>query len=363
MTFLGVSWHKKVQYYACSVDNVIDGAARYIRQNGVRSLEEELPETCRHFDKMEETKEMLDSALKNLIKSCVTSNNNGSAALNNSKTVIVLFTTWPTDPTKVQIHNNTLRNWASLKPKVKLVVFTNSSEDADLAKSYGARTLPILKHGSGSPVLKWMFLTIIKMYNSSHLFGYVNSDILFTNTLMDTLESVIKTKDMKKPFFLVGRRINVDNIQTNETETFSSLKQVAKERGVLFGANAEDYFITNDVFPWINIVDVVVGRIAYDNWIVGHVICKLKYDVIDLTDTVLAVHQTTTSGGNFEGFKSKDAHYNNALFKHLRMRPNFDTGFTICSQEYTGYNLCGDVQIYKRKTFWEKCKCPANVLF
>lgn len=363
MLFFGVSWHKKSQSYGCTVDNVIDSLTSFIRKNGDRKLEEELPETCRQSEKTSDAAVVFKNALTNLTEYCRKKSNSVHSSDSRSQSVIVLFTTWSTDPSKVHIHNTTLKNWASLKPEVEIIVFTNSSEDSKLADSFGARTLPILKHGGGSPVLKWMFTTVIDMYNRSQLFGYVNSDILFTSSLVDTLKSVIRTKDMNKPFFLVGRRINVEDILQNETETFSDIEKVAKDRGQLFGANAEDFFITNSKFPWQNIIDVVVGRLAYDNWIVGHVICKLKIDVIDITDTVLAVHQTTKIGGNFEGFKSKDAHFNNALFKKLGIVPQFDTGFTICSQELTRYDLCGLVGIYKRRTFWEKCKCPTTVLF
>lgn len=365
MTFLGISWHKKVRYYTCSIDNVIDSVTKYIRHNGRRSLAQDMPDTCSNFDG--ETGHAFDDALKSLIKYCNLNNKREEAVVtggNISNPVIILFTTWAPDSSKSEMHSITLRNWASLQPKVKVVVFTNSTEDGKLAKSFGGHTLPILRHGGGgTPVLKWMFLTVMELYSSSHLFGYVNSDILFTSKLTDTLETVLRTKNMTKPFVLVGRRINVENILSNETTTHLDLEKISKDRGELFGANAEDFFITHSGFPWKDIIDVVVGRLAYDNWFVGHVICKMRIDVIDLTETVLAVHQTTKKGGNFEGFKSANAHYNNALFKKLGFIPIFETGFTICAQELTGYNLCGDIEVSKRQTFWDKCKCPVKVLF
>ncbi|XP_045185527.2 uncharacterized protein LOC123543517 [Mercenaria mercenaria] len=365
MAFFGITWHKKSQYYACSVDNVIDGTAMYIRKNGALSLEETLPESCRKFEDKTDTEESFNTAVKKLVDFCRSTNKSSkTAAANISNPVIILFTTWPRDASKDHIHTLTLRNWANLKPKVEVVVFTNSTEDEKLAKSFGARTLPILRHaGGGAPVLKWMFLTVMKTHPSSKLFGYVNADILFTNKLTDTLEAVLRIKNTSKPIFLVGRRINVEHVLPNETDSFSSLEKISKERGKLFYPNAEDYFITNAAFPWKKIIDVVIGRLAYDNWIVGHVICNMRIDVIDLSETVLAVHQTTKNGGNYEGFKNKHAHYNNALFKKLRIIPIFETGFTICSQELTKYNLCGDIYVFKRQSFWEKCKCPTTVLF
>lgn len=366
MTFIGLSWHQKSQQIlACTVDSVIDGAAKYIRQNGALSFEDTLPESCRKLEEKVDTLESFNNAIKDIFKSCTISKANRLAKINDSYPVITLFTTWTPDVSKDRLHTLTLQNWANLSPKIQVVVFTNSSDDKKLAKLFGAKTLPILRHGGGgAPVLKWMFQTVMKKYNTSKLFGYVNADIMFTNKLTHTLEGILNIKDMSKPIFLVGRRVNVDvNILLNATDLFSNLEKISKENGVLFGANAEDYFITNAAFPWEEIVDVVIGRLAYDNWIVGHVICGMNIDVIDLTETVLAVHQTTKKGGNYEGFKNKHAHYNNALFKKLKIIPIFDTGFTICSQELTKYNLCDDIQVIKRETFWEKCKCPSKVLF
>ena len=366
MTFIGLTWHNKAhQYNACTVDNAVHSAAEYIRHNGALSFEETLPENCRHLDGKLNSIDTLHDALKNFSKFCTVSKIKRLSTANSSHPVTTLFTTWPPDTSKDRIHTLTLRNWANLRPKVKLVVFTNSSEDVKLAKSFGADTFPILRHGGGgAPVLKWMFQTVMKKYATSKLFGYINADIIFTDKLTQTLDAITQIKNMSEPVFLVGRRINLDvNILLNKTDPLSNLETISKEKGVLFGANAEDYFITNAVFPWEKIADVVVGRLAYDNWIVGHVICSMRIDVIDLSETVLAVHQTTKKGGNYEGFKSKHAHHNNALFKKLKYIPIFETGFTICSQELTKFNLCDDVYVSRRETFWDKCKCPTKVLF
>ncbi|KAL4237825.1 hypothetical protein ACF0H5_002537 [Mactra antiquata] len=364
MMFFGLTWHKKINYHPCVVDNVIEGVVRYIQNNGAHRLEHHMPESCARFDNAENMKETFNTALKNLLDICESRKIKINQASYKHSPLITLFTSWSPDSSKDPIHNNTLRNWASLQPEVKIVVFTNNTEDTNLAKSYGAHVMPILRHGGGgAPVLKWMFQSVMKQFNNCQLYGYVNSDILFTPSLVKSLKKVVLDKDMTKPLFLVGRRINVLNVSRNETDNYHLLEKVAKQRGELFGANAEDFFITNSAFPWSSIVDVVVGRLAYDNWLVGHVICKMKIDVIDLTNTVLAVHQTTKKGGNFEGFKNKDAHFNNALFKQLKIIPIFETGFTICSQELTYNTLCEDIEITKRETFWEKCKCPATVLF
>ena len=361
MAFLGVNWNRKENAPACSVDNVLEGLSRYIQGSGARSLADVMAEPCVKSVNSEKTMEAVVESVKGLIAVCKQRNESRKLQRALRQPIITLFTTWaPTnDSEKKEIHQRTLQNWASLKPHVEIVVFTNSSDDKLMAEKHGAEVLPVLQHrGGGAPILRWMFEAVKKDHIVSTLLGYVNSDILFTDKLISTLEAIIKTKDMKKPVFIVGRRINVKDVTSNETETYAEIERIAKNRGELFGANAEDFFITNTAFPWPKIVDVVVGRLAYDNWIVGHVICNMKIDVIEVTDTVTSVHQTSKAGGNYEGFKSKHANHNNALFKAKGIHPKFESGFTICAPEYTFYNLCGDVQILKRTDFWQECACP-----
>lgn len=63
----------------------------------------------------------------------------------------------------------------------------------------------------------------------------------------------------------------------------------ARGRGELFAPNAEDYFfIAFNNFPWHRVADVVVGRRAYDNYLVGLAILQ-RVTVVDATTTIVAV--------------------------------------------------------------------------
>jgi len=64
----------------------------------------------------------------------------------------------------------------------------------------------------------------------------------------------------------------------------------ARQRGQqLFAEYAEDYFLIafND-FPWHRVIDVVIGRPAYDNYLVGLAI-RQNVTVVDATSTLLAL--------------------------------------------------------------------------
>ena len=110
---------------------------------------------------------------------------------------------------------------------------------------------------------------------------------------------------------------------------------VSKARGQIFASNAEDYFITTRVYPWEDIPDLVIGRRAYDNWLVFQA-RKSKHTVIDVTNTVLAVHQTT-EGGNFEGLTHANKDYNFKLLRRLDEKINYDTGWINCAEIYSKY--------------------------
>ncbi len=48
------------------------------------------------------------------------------------------------------------------------------------------------------------------------------------------------------------------------------LRELAAAGGTDGWVAAEDYFISSrDGFPWHKIPNVVIGRVAYDNWMVG----------------------------------------------------------------------------------------------
>lgn len=134
---------------------------------------------------------------------------------------------------------------------------------------------------------------------------------------------------------IVGRRSNVDMSKTYETTNTTTTRSlfhaedveiVAKKFGKLFMTCAEDYFFvaggfdsenssdrdsseptpdgnrTSSFFPWHRFADVVVGRSAYDNYLVAMAI-QLNVSVVDATDTLTALHQTD-SGATGPGIMS-----------------------------------------------------------
>ena len=97
-------------------------------------------------------------------------------------------------------------------------------------------------------------------------------------------------------------------------------------------ADAEDFFIiTPGTFNWDEIPDLVVGRPGYDNWLVNYVYHKQNENrfLIDLTETVITIHQTGLDGNKASFEARNDTKWNGRPWKEL------DHGLTTCASLQT----------------------------
>lgn len=266
--------------------------------------------------------------------------------------LLTLFTSWNDSPEKSLVHNLTLQNWLMLRPFVIPVIFTNETSVAEECARNGFETRHItVAAADGIPVLKYMYRDVMENYNTT-FYAYSNGDILYTETLLDTLLQLRNsTIDLDKPAIIVGQRSNVDNVTKSEGSSWSNITKIAKERGKLFTGWAEDYFITPRSFPWKDIAEVVIGRRAYDNWLVYNS-RKSKHTVIDGTKTILAVHQTTKAG-NFEGHGHKNRDYNHNLLVKMYKRIKYNAGVIECIENFTNYEK--DAIVVKSRTVHKSC--------
>jgi len=112
---------------------------------------------------------------------------------------------------------------------------------------------------------------------------------------------------------VIGRRTNVPGNDELRRYLPTDVAELAKNNGTLFMRCAEDYFImTAQGYPWYQVPrDVVVGRAAYDNFLVFNAL-RHRVSVVDATDTVTALHQTD-SEGNMAGHRTRFSRYNKQL--------------------------------------------------
>ncbi|KAL3855430.1 hypothetical protein ACJMK2_014641 [Sinanodonta woodiana] len=259
---------------------------------------------------------------------------------------------------KVLVYNNTLYNWQTFKPHVQLILFTNNTSVSEKVNCSHWNIFPVLFYSdSGIPTIKAMFKQAKELYNTTW-YGYFNGDILLTEDILKTLEYVSSVLDQfsNASILIIGRRINVLNVTSEEVREINGIKESARSRGSLHYIYAEDYFITNTHFPWDKIPEFVIGRAGYDNWIVGHARCDLGAIVIDATETLTAVHQDTTKDETEDGFTSADARYNFELLQRLPRR--FLQGLTTCAEWKTFRTIkTGRIELVKRDDKHKDCTC------
>ena len=307
------------------------------------------------------------------------------------------------------MHNLTTRNWLSLRPFVIPVVFTNEPAIASDCREKGWLVHAIrIASSDGFPVMKYMYEDVIAAYSTT-FYAYSNSDILYTNTLIETLIAIAYNSDAFTPCFsnlsraslggtrrdapvgleiaglsnktidtaspvdtrvglaksgltnnaldtaspvvtrvelvksgltkrsllMVGKRTNVDHVTKKESSTWDLLTSTARRRGELFTPDAMDYFIVTKDFPWKLFPEVTIGRQNYDNFLV-FLARKLNLTVIDATNTLLAVHQTT-SAGNFESRYRKSQDFDLKMLLNIYDCITWRAGFSKCAEFKSKY--------------------------
>lgn len=259
--------------------------------------------------------------------------------INMSETLLTLFSTWTRNDEMSTIQKNTLKNWASFKPVINPVIFTNDTILAKEAETSGWTVRNISKTAeNGLPVLKYMYIDAIKS-SDSIFYGYANSDILFDGGLIKTLVNLVYTlqKDISfRPLFLTGLRWNVINVTENDISRRKNISGLVKKKGQVFVTSAQDYFITNRIYPWKDIPEVVVGAIAYDNWLVANAREK-KHFTINTSRTILALHQSIDVNQHRSHFRDTVNYNANLLQNIYKINLPYHKGFLECIERYTDF--------------------------
>ena len=260
----------------------------------------------------------------------------------NTTKLLTLATTFCDRAEKEYIYRNTIINLGLLAPEVQPVLFVKGNRMNNLttlAVANGWKITSLRRtHKSGVPFLKDMFKDIQKNHEST-FYGYMNGDILFDQRLVETLSAVKQYFHLVRNILVTGRRINYKM----RGEKIDKLDQVVhmSVNGTLFAPNAEDYFITTyNGFPWPVLKDVVIGKPAYDNYVVAMGI-QNNATVIDATKTVMALHQTGRDG-NYAGHK-KDPTVNTGIIGNF----NYTKGLTSCAQWFTDLDASGNIYCFK----------------
>ena len=261
---------------------------------------------------------------------------------NETVKLLTLATTFSRNFAKSYIYKNTVVNLALLAPHIQPVLyFTESNPLTRFAEGNGWETIPLERtHKLGLPFLKDIFIDLQRKHKST-FYGYVNGDILFDESLVRTLLGVTKYLKSISNILITGRRINY-KMNREKITNLGEVKNMSLN-GQLFTTDAEDYFITPyHGFPWNVLKDVVIGRPAFDNYVVAMGI-RNNVTVIDATATVRALHQTGRDG-NYAG------HFRNPrVNRRIIGKFNYYKGLTTCAQWHTQRDVFGNVFCLKAK--------------
>lgn len=230
----------------------------------------------------------------------------------------------------------------ALSPAVEPIVFSKDKQILDLCEKIGVQCVTeFALNRHGTPFLKSMFQWV-EDHSRAALFGYCNGDILFNSGLVHSARAVLEAIEdhrVHRRVLIIGRRTNFQmpfplaedsKWMIRGRDSVDKTVRDMAVRGRLFQLDAEDFFfITKGTFDWAKMPDFVIGRVAYDNWLVDHAFHD-GIDRVDVTATVHAVHQTGKDGNKAGHIPRPDKEWNKELVSKSG-RGGYDHGMTIHS--------------------------------
>ncbi|KAH9257015.1 hypothetical protein BASA81_004836 [Batrachochytrium salamandrivorans] len=165
----------------------------------------------------------------------------------------------------------------------------------------------IRKNFYGFVFLKDMFLEAQRLVPDAATYTYFNDDLLFNQSFIHTLDTVVLHSLMKRPYkgIRINKRFMVMGLRTNVNWTREAHSRMLQNpNGTLFVKSAQDYFAcSRGMWDWSKLPDFVVGRVGYDNWLVENAVTAFPevISVIDASLTNQVIHQTDPRVGDYQG--------------------------------------------------------------
>lgn len=210
------------------------------------------------------------------------------------------------------VQRNALRSWCAL-PEAQVILLGDEPGVADLAADLGVEQMSqVLRTELGTPRLDDVFAAADRLARH-RLRCYVNADVVL---LDDFLPAVRAVASRFEGFLAIGRTLDLEvdrDLELGRVDVRHELASTAERVGRSRGATAIDYFVfTPHLFD--PVPAFAVGRAGFDNWLVWR--ARTRGPVIDLGDTVIAVHQHhdyAHVGGQDEAHFGAEARRNRSL--------------------------------------------------
>lgn len=184
------------------------------------------------------------------------------------------------------IQRNAIKSWMQLKPECEILLFGDDEGVRETADEFGIVNIPnIDKSEYGTPLLNSAF-NVAQNKASNNLLIYVNTDILFFQNIIETIQEVKISS-----YIICGRRWDLDiNDEINFDRNDWSIEMMVRNKklGKLHGYSGIDYFIFKKGL--IELPEFIVGRLGWDNWLL-YDMKKRAIPIIDATESITTIHQ------------------------------------------------------------------------
>jgi hypothetical protein len=187
------------------------------------------------------------------------------------------------------IQRNALQSWKRLDPQVEVILVGDDEGAAEICREFDLDHVPVVRRStSGAKYLKDVFRAVQERARHEHI-CYVNCDIIL---LPDFVAAARRVSAWRNDFLMVGQRTDVDitaPVNFGDPSWEAALRQMARVSGRQRDQYWIDYFLFHRrMYP--EIPDLLIGRIAWDNWLVYKARSD-SYPVVDATAVVLPIHQ------------------------------------------------------------------------
>lgn len=191
------------------------------------------------------------------------------------------------DPHISMIQRNAIASWKQLNGVQVILVGAAAGVAATAADLCVAHTGAVATSSSGTPLISSM-VEIARQKARGGLICIVNCDMVLMD---DLVRSADKLVGLSRRFVAIGRRWDLDvsaPIQYGPGWQ-QRLRTEVLRSGALHPPSGSDYFLfPADCYP--QIPPFAVGRGGWDNWMIYEA-RRQGMQVVDLTESVLAVHQ------------------------------------------------------------------------
>lgn len=213
------------------------------------------------------------------------------------------------------IQENAIRSWLQLRPRPKVILFSDDTTIATVAKRLGVELITSVEtNAHGTPLVSSMFEQA-DLLAESDVVAFVSADIILTQSAADAARIA---QSWSPRFLLVAQRHDVDVRRILEFEDGweSDWATRTVAAGKLHSPGAIDMF----VYPrgqYAQMPPFAIGRTAYDNWLLWQTV-DLGIPLIDATRFVTLIHQNHdyTHAQKVDVWDGEEARENRRWIKH-----------------------------------------------